>query len=214
MGAGKWRLRPRSAADLTEIPLPVISVAAARALPAGRNVVVVGVALNGSTTFSDTTVHLADNSGAIRLTRLRTTVAAGDSVRVRATTATRDGQPTLDDVTTVALGRGLYPTAPTLTTAAAATASGGTRDAALVVVRGATVSDTATVRGDFKLTVSDGSGALEVLLDQAADAAFRSPLLPGVFVPGNRFDIVGVLQPSGTGTWRLKPRFPADLRRL
>jgi hypothetical protein len=38
--------------------------------------------------------------------------------------------------------------------------------------------------------------------------------VPGDFVPGNSFDIVGVLVPTGSGTWRLKPRSVADLRRL
>ena len=205
-GAGTWRLRPRSAADLTEIPLPVISIAKARTLAAGQRVVIVGVALNGSTTFSDSTVHLADTSGAIRLTRLRATVAAGDSVRVKATTASRAGEATLDAGTAVALGQGLFPTAPTLTTAVAATAAGGTRDAQLVVVNNATISDTATVLGNFRLTVSDGSGNLEVLLDQRAGF-----VVPGLFVPASRFNIVGVLVPTGTGAWRLKPRSAADL---
>lgn len=211
---GVWRLMPRSAADLTLIPLSVSSIAAARALPAGRLVVVVGVVLNGSQTFTDTTVHLADNTGAIRMTRLRTSVTVGDSMRIRATTATRDGQPTLDDVTGAALGTGLLPAAVSLTTQRAATADGGTRDAALVIVKGATVSDTATVLGDFKLTVSDGSGSLEVRLDGNADPAFRPPQLPGVYVPGNKFDIVGVLVPTGTGAWRLKPRAASDLLKL
>jgi hypothetical protein len=205
-GTGTWRLRPRSAGDLSEIPLPVISIRAARALTPGQIAVVVGVALNGSTTFSDTTVFLADTSVAIRLTRLRTAVTAGDSVRVQATTATRNGQPTLDGGTVTALGRGFYPAAATLTTAAAATAAGGTRDAQLVLVPNATISDTATVLGDFTLTVSDGSGNLKVVLDRAA--LFT---VPGVYVPPNQFDITGILVPTGTGTWTLKPRTSADL---
>jgi hypothetical protein len=206
MGAGKWRLRPRSAGDLTEIPLPVISVAAARALPAGRTVVVVGVALNASGIFSDTTVHFADTSGAIRLTRLRATVAAGDSVRVRAVTSSRNGQPTLDGGTVTVLGRGFYPAAATLTTAVAATAAGGTRDAQMVVVRNALVSDTATILGEFRLHVTDGSGSLEVVLDQLAGF-----VVPGAYLPSNTFDIVGLLVPTGSGSWRVKPRSAADL---
>jgi hypothetical protein len=214
-GTGTWRLKPRSAADLSAVPLPVISVAAARALPAGQIIVVVGVALNGSATFGDTTVHLADASGAIRLTRLRGTVAAGDSVRVRATTQRRNGQPTLDAGTVTALGQGLFPTAAVLTTLAAAGAVGGTRDAQMVVVLNFTISSTATVLGDFQLTGSDGSGNLVVQLDRTADSAFQAAKLPGVYVPGNIFDIVGVLDPTGsTGTpWILKPRAAADLRK-
>ncbi len=213
-GAGAWRLKPRSAADLTLLPLPVTSVAAARLLPAGQLVAVVGVALDGSSTFSDTTMQLADNTGSIRLTRLRMSLVVGDSVKLRATTGSRDGQPVLDDVTGTPLGTGLLPAAVALTSQLAATADGGTRDAALVVVRGATVSDTASVLGEFKLTVSDGSGNLEVRLDPAADPLFRAPQLPGVYLPGNKFDIVGVLVPTGTGTWKLKPRSAADLTKL
>jgi hypothetical protein len=208
-GTGTWRLRPRSASDLTLIPLPVISIAAARALPAGRTVVVVGVALNNPSIFSDSTVHLADTSGAIRLTRLRSPITAGDSVKVKAVTGSRAGQPTLDGGTTTPLGLGLLPPAVTLTTAAAATAVGGTRDAQLVVVLNATVSDTATVVGAFKLTVSDGSGNLDVLLDQRIGF-----IVPGQYIPTNRFNIVGLLVPTGTGAWTLKPRSSADLTKL
>jgi hypothetical protein len=208
-GTGTWRLRPRSAADLTLIPLPVISIAAARALPAGQAVVVVGVALNSLTTFADTTVFLTDTSAAIRLTQLRTTVAAGDSVKVRAVTASRNGHPTLDGGAVTALGRGFVPAPATLTTSVAAGAAGGTRDAQLVSVLGAVISDTARTSTSFVLTVSDGSGSLEVQLDQTA--GFVAPTVPGVYVPGNKFNMLGVLAPTATGTWRLRPRSPTDL---
>jgi hypothetical protein len=208
-GTGSWRLKPRSASELTFLEPIVISIDSARALPAGTRVYVVGTALNSSNSFSDTTVHFADATGAVRLTRLRVSLGPGDSVRVRATTQVRQGQPVLDDVTTTALGQGLLPTAAELTTLAAAGAAGGGRDAQLVVVRNAAVSDTARVEGDYRLTVSDGSGDLEVLLDRQAGF-----LVPGDFVPGNSFDIVGVLVPTGSGTWRLKPRSAADLRKL
>jgi hypothetical protein len=32
-----------------------------------------------------------------------------------------------------------------------------------------------------------------------------------LFIPGARFDITGVLVPTGAGTWRLKPRSALDL---
>lgn len=208
-GPGVWQLRPRSSADMTLIPLPVISIAAARLLQPGRTVVVVGVALNNLTTFSDSTVHLEDNTGAIRLTRLRSSVSAQDSIKVKAVTSSRASEPTLDAGTTTPLGIGLFPAAVGLTTAAAATAVGGARDAELVQVLNATVSDTATVLGGFQLTVSDGSGDLVVLLDQRIGFT-----LPGQYIPTNRFNIVGVLVPTGTGTWTLKPRSAADLTKL
>lgn len=196
------------------VSYPTLGVAAVRALPEGRRVFVIGVTLNTTSTFADSAVHFQDSSGAaIRLTRVRATVFPSDSVRVRGTTARRAGQPTLDDVRVFLLGDALEPTAVALTTAAAATAAGGTRDAALAVVRDVTVSDTATAGQDFRLTVTDGSGALEVLLDRNAAAAFRPPVSED-YVPGNRFDVVGVLSPTGTGLWRLKPRSAADLRKL
>ena len=132
-------------------------------------------------------------------------------MRVRATTASRNGQPTLDGGTTTALGRGFFPTAATLTTRRRRRAAGGTRDAQLVLVRGAIISDTARTATSFVLTVSDSSGPLEVQLDRTADAAFQPARLPGVYVPGNKFDVLGVLAPTGTGTWRLRPRSAADL---
>jgi len=168
------------------------------------------VALNSSGTFSDTTVHLADTSGAIRLTRLKATLGAGDSVKITAVTSRRNGQPTLDAGTSAGLGQGLLPTAPTLTTAVAAAAQGGTRDAQLVVVNNATISATATVPNGFSLTVSDGSGNLTVLLDQRGGFT-----VPGVYVVGNSFNFVGVLVPTGTtGVWMLKPRSASDTIKL
>jgi len=108
-----------------------------------------------------------------------------------------------------ALGTGLPASAPKVKTAVAATASGGTLDAQLVVVDSAVISDTGSVLGGFRLTVSDGSGNLSVILDQRAGF-----VVPGAFVPPNRFRIVGLLVPTGTGTWTLKPRSAADLQRF
>jgi hypothetical protein len=212
--AGIWQLKPRTAADLAALPLPVISIRSARALPVGSIAQIVGVALNGSTTFADSSVFLADTSGAIRATRLRGTVVAGDSVRVRGNIGTRSGQPTLDGGTTTALGQGFYPSVATLTTATAAAASGGTRDAQLVIVPGATITDTSRTTSSFLLTMNDGSGALVVQLDGTADPAFQSANLPGVYVPGNKFDLLGILVPTGTGTWRLRPRSASDLTQI
>jgi hypothetical protein len=211
-GTGPWMLKPRSTADLI---LPVISIRAARTLPAGRTVAVVGVALNNWATFSDTAVHLIDTSGAIRLTRLKVppTPVTGDSIRVVATTASRAGQPTLDAGTGTALGSGLLPTAPTLTTLVASGAQSGALDAHLVVVNNATISDTGTVLGNFRMTVSDGTGPLTVQLDQRAGFSCQPPAC--TYVPSNTFNIIGVLVPTGTaGVWMLKPRSASDLVKL
>ena len=210
-GAGGWRLRARSALDLTLVPSPVITIAAARQLTAGRTVQVIGTALNGSSTFADSSVFLADVSGAIRLTRLRTAVAAGDSVRLKAVTSSRGGQPTLDGGTATKLGTGFFPTAATLTTSVAAGAAAGTRDAQLAVVNNATITDTSRTSTSFLLTMNDGSGPLQVQLDGSADAAFQSASLPGRFVPGSKFNLLGVLAATGPGAWQLRPRSAADM---
>ena len=137
---------------------------------------------------------------------------AGDSVILRARIATRLGQRVLDDVTPFVLGTTFIPSAPALTTREASTGGvAGSLDAALVRLVDVPVIDTATVSGNLQLTVNDGSGAVVVILDRAADVGFRAPLPVGLFIPGTRFDLGGVLVPTGTGTWRLKPRSSLDL---
>jgi hypothetical protein len=155
-------------------------------------------------------MHVQDTSVAIRTTRVRATAAQqGDSVRVRGTTGARAGQRTLDDITTFVLRPSFLPPATTVTSLQAASASSGLLDAQQLQVLLATVTDTATVGNDFRLTVNDGSGALEVLLHGTA----VPPVPPGLYVPGNRFDIVGLAIPktSTPGVWQLVPRSPADL---
>jgi hypothetical protein len=55
--------------------------------------------------------------------------------------------------------------------------------------------------------VTDGSGSLVVFLDPQAGFT-----LPGAFAPGHSFKFVGLLVPTGTGTWMLKPRSSSDIR--
>ena len=62
-----------------------------------------------------------------------------------------------------------------------------------------------------KTGMDDGTGALTVLLDRAADAEFRPPFTVGTWDVGERFDLVGVLVPLGAGTWALRPRTAFDL---
>ncbi|MBI1722499.1 MAG: hypothetical protein HYR48_01160 [Gemmatimonadetes bacterium] len=202
------------------ISYPHKTVAQARALPAGRKIFVEGIALNARSTFSDTTVHLADTSGAIRATRVRSTpfFVTADSVRFLGTTSARDGQPTLDDVTPLVLFPEVFlPNLTVITTGVAASANAGRLDAALVQIDTATIGDTIAVADGMQLLVNDGTGSLEVLLDQAADPTFFPPNRAGAsppypYVPGARFRIIGVLVPTGTaGVWRLKPRSSTDL---
>lgn len=199
-------LTPDGSVDvLVTISFPIVSVVEARSLAIGEKVFVQGVALTSRGAFGDTTVHIADTSAAMRLIRVRAAVFVGDSVRVRGTTAARDGQPTLDDVVPFVLAIASLITAMDVSTADAATAKGGSLDAALVRVADAVIGDTATVAGSFRLTVDDGSGALEVLLDEDVDIDL-TPYIPNAIV-----DVTGVLVPSGSGSWALKPRSSSDL---
>jgi hypothetical protein len=196
---------------------PHLSIADARQWPLGRRVFVEGVALNSRLTFADTTVSLQDFSGSIRLGEIiAPTILSGpfvgDTIRVRGTTsASRQGQPSLERDSVITLGVTFVPSARQLTTQEASTADLGQRDAALVVVNRAGVTDTATFLGDFKLTVDDGSGALDVILDRVVVPPFLPPLGPAPYVPGDTLNVVGILVPSGTGTWRLKPRATSDI---
>lgn len=199
---------------LGSISYPLATAAEVRRLPLGSRVFVTGVALNARATFSDTLLHVADTSGAIRATRVRPSiVAAGDSVRLRARVSTRLGQRALDDVSVFIVAPTFVPTAHSVSSAAAATGAGGSLDAALVSILDATITDTVTVGGHLTLTMNDGSGAVTVVLDRVADAAFRAPFPAGMFVAPNRFDVIGVLVPTGTGTWRVRPRSALDLTR-
>ena len=199
------------------ISFPVRTIAQARALAVGQRIFVRGIALHARETFSDTVLNIVDATGAIGATRVRPStpsVAAGDSVVLRARTATRLGQRVLDDVTVYVVAASFIPTSPIITTAVAATGgAAGVLDAALVRVVSGLVTDTATVAGNLQLTMTDGSGPVIVILDRAADAGFRAPLPTGLYIPTNRFDVAGVLVPTGTGAWRLKPRSVLDLVR-
>jgi hypothetical protein len=189
---------------------PSLSIRQARLEPPGRRVILRGLVLSGPQAFRDTTAHLQDTSGYLRLTRVSVRGGGGafpgDTITVLGTTGARAGQPVLDLATISIITNRPAPVAIATSTAAAASASGGTLDAALVQVTGAIISDTATVAPDFRVTVNDGSGPLTVLLD--AQTGFN----PEIFRPGRSSTIRGVLVPNGTGQWRLKPRFGADVQ--
>jgi hypothetical protein len=77
----------------------------------------------------------------------------------------------------------------------------------LVKVDSATISDTATVNGDYIATVDDGSGPVRVVFDE--DLSFTD--MRTLYVPAAAIDATGVLVPDGLGAWRLKPRGDSDL---
>ncbi|MCA9738350.1 MAG: SdrD B-like domain-containing protein [Gemmatimonadota bacterium] len=192
------------------LSLAKVSIAEARTLPAGKKVTIEGFALNSRTVFGDSTVHLSDGPNAIRTINVfRAGIQQGDSVRLTGRTGTFMGQPVLDGVTTQILATTGTPQPTVVSTASAANAVGGTRDANHVQVRDAVVVDTVTVQtGDRIVRVNDGSGVLEVVFDEAI--TFNLPWLLPDSVPAR---LTGVLVPTGTGAWQMKPRSQADIVR-
>ncbi len=188
---------------------PVLTITQVRAGLAGRKVVVAATVLAGRQSFSDTTAHLRDAGSALRLTSVAVTVGGtvvpGDLIRTLGLIASRNGQPVLDSARIVLVFPSGPPSADTLTSAEAATAVGGARDADLVRVVQAAVTDTLTVGADFRATVDDGSGPLDLLIDAALQLG-SAPL-----VPGDSVNASGVLVPQGGGVWQLKPRGGQDI---
>ena len=189
---------------------PEFSIRAARALPFGKRAFIRGVVLVGVQAFRDTTSHISDTSGQIRLTRVQlrgglTGNPPGDSVSVLGTASSRGGQPTLDVAIVSRFGNRPAPIPFSITTATAATANGGVLDAALVQVIGALVSDSVTIAPDFRVIASDGTGPIKIILDA------HQPFSRASFRPGRSINVTGVLVPDGAGGWNLKPRDPNDV---
>lgn len=195
---------------LVRLAFPELSIRQTRGAAAGRRVFIRGVLLSALQNFRDTTVHLADTSGFLRLTRAGLLGSAagnnpGDSVTVIGTVSSRGGQPTADLARIARLAVRPPPVPIPLSSGSAATADLGRLDAALVQITSATISDTATIAPDFKLTVSDGTGSLDVTLD----ATLNVP--KSAFRPGRSLSIRGVLVPNGAGAWTVKPRDQSDI---
>lgn len=185
---------------------PRVTVAEARTLPAGRRVIVDGVALSPMSAFETGTLHIAAAGDAIRASGVASSaIAPGDSVRVLAGTARDNGQPILDVDNFRVLTRVQVPAPMDVTTAQAAAAGAGALDAHLVRVRSATVTSVTVTEGQHRFTLDDGSGVLDAAV--ATDGEFNLTLL----AESNRIDAVGVLVPLGAGRWRLLPRTNADI---
>jgi hypothetical protein len=195
---------------VARLSYPEVSLREVRNLPLNRRVFVRGVILVGVQAFRDTTSHLADSSGAMRLTRvtLRGGLVGnspGDSVSVLGLTSTRAGQPTLDLASIARFATRPPPIPLQSSTGTAATAANGVLDANFVQITGATITDTVTNVPDFSATVTDGSGALVVVLDGNIN------FVRSAFRPGRALNVRGVLVPNGFGGWTLKPRDPSDV---
>ncbi len=197
---------------------PHVSIRKARTtVPLGHRVFIEGIVLNAPGNFSDTTMHVQDTSAAIRMTRvLATSANPADSVRVRGTVSTRDGQHTLDVVSTFVVTPSFLPSAVTLTVGQAQTAKSGTLDAQQVQILLGQVADTSRDVLGFHLSVNDTSGTVDVLLDPIPFPLSSLPPVPGSpYIPGSKFRIIGLLVPTGApGVWRIKPRSQSELVKL
>ena len=206
----RLQLKPDTVRSTARLTFPEVSLRQARGLPIGKRVFARGIILSGVQSFRDTTSHVADSSSAIRLTRvvLRGGLIGnnpGDSVSVLGFTSVRLGQPTLDQAVITRFATRPAPIALQVNTGTAATANTGALDASLVQVTGAAITDSATQAPDFRVTVTDGSGALVVLLDGNINFPRNN------FAPGRSLNAKGVLVPNGLGGWSLKPRELADV---
>ena len=195
---------------LVRLGYPEFTISAVRALPPGRRVFIRGIILAGVQSFRDTTSHVSDNTGQIRLTGVALLGGIlgnnpGDSVSVLGTTSTRAGQPTLDQAAITRFGTRPPPVPLPVSTATAATAAGGVLDAGLVQITGAIISDTATIAPDFRITASDGTGPLRIIIDG------NLGIPKSIFLPGFSVAMRGVLVPDGLGGWTLKPRNGGDI---
>lgn len=201
---------PDTVGVLARLTFPEVSLRQVRALPLGKRVFAKSIVLVGVQAFRDTTSHVVDSSGALRLTRVSlrgglTGNSPGDSVSVLGVVSTRAGQPTLDQALLTRFATRPPPVPLQVSTATAATAATGALDANLVNITGAAISDTVTDTPDFRVTVSDGSGSVVLLLDGNIN------FVRTAFRPGRTLNARGVLVPNGVGGWSLKPRDQADV---
>ncbi|HKK94575.1 MAG TPA: hypothetical protein VJ925_14165 [Longimicrobiales bacterium] len=197
-----------------DLTYPAFALEEIAGLATGRRVFTSGIALNRRLSFGDGRVHLRGAEEALRAVEVeRVGFNTGDSIRVLGRTAIREGQPVLADVSvSVLVSLAAVPAPIVTTTAAAATAEGGEIDADLVRIRDARIVDTATVAGDFVVTVDDGSGPLEVLLQAfqsfnltglEPDPVLRVTQMTGLLVP--------FVEGDGSIRWRLVPRGGFDI---
>ena len=202
-----------TAARLIRLSYNEVTIAQAKALPAGRRVMVRGRVLSALQYFRDSTAFIKDATGYLRITgarhrppRLGNNV--GDSVTVLGTTGVSLGQRVLINGLFGSLLDGPAPVAILVTVAEANTAKGGTLDAALVQVTRAKISDTLPQLPDFLVRIADSVDAA-VRADVVLDSLLGLPST--FFRPGLTITTKGVLVPRGNGTWILKPRGGADI---
>ena len=199
-GSNRWRLKPRFTGDIVVRYLP-ITIASARTRQPNQLVMVHGIALNDRASLGDGTVHVTDATGSIRVLESIGFFAPGDSISVFGRIDIATGNQTVIRQAEIAvLARRSVPAPTGLTTASAATAATGTRDAALVRVTNA-VFDTVRVGGELQQRLNDGSGVVQLV----PPPVFQMP------AQNARVDLTGLLVPVGAGRWVIRPRTAGDV---
>lgn len=202
------------------VAFPLVTIAAARALPVRTKVWIKGIALANANAWGDSTNSFSDPTGgaAIRVTRINPAafVFAGDTDRVLGTTDTLFGQPILRFASLLQVGQpggpGAAPSSA-VSVGQAKTANGGAADAALISLSlRVVILDTLSGPRGRILHVKDTTASLvdtlEVHLDTAAQ--FDSAHVTRDTINA-RVHLSGILFPSTVpGRWMLKPRSPAD----
>jgi hypothetical protein len=185
------------------------TVAQIASLPVGRPIILRGVALNAWTSFGDSTLHVADSTGVLRVIRVRPVIiAAGDTVRLLGSVLDDGGTRTIGDATAFRVATAPLTRVPVLlSTAQAVTAAGGTLGNDLVRIDSATIVNTQVLpTGELAVNVDDGSGLLQVTFEPTGGFATVQNVVPGALL-----DATGLLVRLPGGSWQLKPRNAADV---
>lgn len=195
--------------------LSILTVAEVKALEPGVSVYTSGVALDPRDAGAPD-VHLRQGGDYLRTINVGATpvVTPGDSVRMQGRTALEAGLPVLEDVQVVILSQGGEADEPVpvdLLTTEAATAKGGTLNAALTRVLNADILATSTVDGDLVVQVDDGSGPVDLILRDYLGFDDRQFSRKFSSIAEARGLLVAELDEQGGLRWRLVPRFPEDV---
>ena len=192
----------------------VLSLPEVLAAPVGRRVITSGIALNARVNFGDGQVHFAADSTFLRGLQVeRSSLAAGDSVRLTGRVVMDNGRPALEEVTPFVLVTSAALVLPrSVTVGEARTADGGRLDAALVQIRDAEITDTSSVGDDFRFWATSGPDSVEVIVRGFLGLnteAFR----PDTIVRLDR--LTGLLSPREDGPggvrWQVLPRSGGDV---
>jgi hypothetical protein len=194
------------------ISFPQVSTLEARSLSVGTTIFLQGIALNSRGAFGDLSVHLQDGSGALRAVGLAPpNVLAGDRVRFRGTLGTQSGQPVLLSVTPLNPQPGGLPSPLLVSSAVAATASGGTLDADQVRVREAEILSASGDDQTWVVVINDGSGPVGVEV-RLSNVGMTEAQAANAFQTGRVMTATGLMMPQpGTGQWRIRPRTSQDI---